>query len=132
VSAFARRITAGEAVTIYGDGSVQRDFTHVSDICRGLLAALEAPGVEGHAINLGHGQPLSIIQIVENLAEALGKQVRVEYRAARPEDLPVTHADLTKAREMLGYRPEVEFADGIREFAAWFLSAQRSGLIATK
>jgi UDP-glucuronate 4-epimerase len=122
MSIFSHALWTGRKIPLYGDGSIRRDFTHVRDICQGLLAALTAPGIEGEAINLGHDEPLEMRQAIASLAGALDREPEIEYLPGRAEDLPATHADLTKARRLLGYRPEVPFSEGVREFAAWFRS----------
>jgi UDP-glucuronate 4-epimerase len=120
---FATAIATAARVPLFGDGSARRDFTLVSDVCAGLLAALDAPGVCGQAINLGHGEPASIIELIQLLERELGRKAMIERRPAFPGDLPVTCADLAKARRLLGYQPRVSLAEGVREFVAWFRGA---------
>lgn len=120
IHVFATAITSGKPIPLYGDGSYQRDFTHVSDICTGLLSALAAPGVTGEAINLGHHEPVAIARLIELLETELGENATIERRPAFAGDMPVTCADLTKARSLLGYEPRVSLVEGIREFVAWF------------
>jgi UDP-glucuronate 4-epimerase len=123
MSIFTRAIDQGETLRLYGDGSVRRDFTHVTDICAGLLAALDADGVVGEIINLGHNEPVEMRQIIALLEDALERRAIVDRRPAREEDLPVTCADLTKARRLLGYAPKVPLADGIAEYIDWYRGA---------
>jgi UDP-glucuronate 4-epimerase len=118
--AFASAITSGRPLVLFGDGTFQRDFTHVSDVCAGLLAALSADGVVGQAINLGHHEPVAIGNLVRMLEDKLGRKATIEHRAACAGDMPVTCADLAKAERLLGYRPKMSLADGVREFVAWF------------
>ncbi len=117
---FTQKIVEGQPLPLYGDGSIRRDFTHVSDICTGLLAAISAENVAGQAINLGHDEPIEIRQLIELLAQAIGRPAQVEQRPQRPEDLPLTHADLNKARRLLSYSPTVPFEDGVKEYVDWF------------
>jgi UDP-glucuronate 4-epimerase len=117
---FAESIAAGRAVPLFGDGRMRRDFTHVSDICDGLLSALEAENVAGEAINLGHHEPVIVREMLSLLEDALGRKAVIDQRPALPVDMPVTCADLTKAERLLGYRPKVALADGVRDFVAWF------------
>ncbi len=119
--AFAAAIAAGRPVTLWGDGSIRRDFTHVSDVCDGILAALTAEGALGQAINLGHHQPASILELLDLLEKAIGRKAQIDQRLASPGDMPLTCADLTKARRLLGYAPRIALPDGVREFVAWFL-----------
>jgi UDP-glucuronate 4-epimerase len=118
---FAESIVSGRPVPLFGDGSVRRDFTHVSDICDGLLAALQAEHVVGEAINLGHHEPIAMRDLLAMLEQALGRKAIIDRRPAQASDMPVTCADLTKARRLLGYQPRVSLTDGIRDFVAWFL-----------
>jgi UDP-glucuronate 4-epimerase len=122
LSIFARAIHEDQEISLYGDGTIRRDFTHVSDICAGLLAALTAENVVGQEINLGHSSPIEMRELIERLEAAFGKQANVKRFAGRPEDLPITFADLTKAKQLLGYEPQVSFDDGIPEYVAWFKS----------
>ena len=120
---FAEAIFRGRPIPLLGESSQQRDFTHVSDVCDGLLAAMTAGGVVGEAINLGHDEPVAIRDLIALLESALGRPARIETRPGSPADLPVTCADLGKARRLLGYAPKVELADGVCEFAAWFVNS---------
>jgi UDP-glucuronate 4-epimerase len=122
---FAEAIVASSAVPLFGDGTMRRDFTHVSDICDGLLAALTADRLAGETINLGHHQPVSIRDLLTMLEGALGKRARIDERPESPADMPLTCADLSKAQRLLGYRPRVLLADGVREFAEWFCRQKR-------
>jgi UDP-glucuronate 4-epimerase len=122
LAVFTRAILEGTPLPLYGDGSVLRDFTHVSDICRGISAALTAPGVAGQCINLGHDQPIAIRRLIELIEEGAGVKAVIEHHPARAEDMPLTHADLAKARKLLGYQPRVAIEAGVREYVEWFRS----------
>jgi UDP-glucuronate 4-epimerase len=117
---FTRRILAGEPITIYGDGSSRRDFTHVSDVCAGLRTALTSIEALGRCINLGNSEPVTMVRLIELLQEASGVKARIIFERQRPEDLPVTFADLTIAKALLNYRPTVKFPTGVKEYLAWF------------
>jgi UDP-glucuronate 4-epimerase len=119
---FATAILTGQPLPLFGDGSIRRDFTHVSDICDGILAALSADGVTGQCINLGHSHPIEIRELIDLLARALGKRAIVDRRPPAPGDLPITYADLSKAAKLLNYAPRVPFADGVQEFADWYVA----------
>jgi UDP-glucuronate 4-epimerase len=120
LAVFTRSILDGTALPLFGDGSVQRDFTHVSDICRGIVAALTKEQVVGQAINLGHDSPIPIKKLIELIESAAGTKAQIEHRPPRTEDMPFTHADLAKARCLLGYEPRVAIEDGVREYVEWF------------
>jgi UDP-glucuronate 4-epimerase len=120
LAVFTRAILAGTPLPLFGDGSVLRDFTHVSDICRGVVSALSAPNIAGQSINLGHNEPIEIRRLIALIESAAGNKAVIEHRAERKEDMPVTCADLTKAGRLLGYKPTVSIEDGVREYVDWF------------
>lgn len=122
LSIFAEKILTGQEIPLYGDGSYRRDFTHVTDICAGLYAALTNTGLDGQSINLGHSEPIAIGKVIEMLETALDKKARIKLMPVRPEDLPITHANLERAKNLLDFRPKIAFADGIVEFAKWYAS----------
>jgi len=106
-------------VPLNGDGSVQRDFTYVGDVVDGVLAALRvAPQYD--VFNLGRGEPTSLLELLRIVEEVIGRKARIELHPAKQEDVPVTHADLTKARRVLGYEPQVGLHEGVRRFVAWY------------
>ena len=117
---FAKAILHGASLPLFGDGSIKRDFTHVSDICAGFIAAMDAPDAIGECINLGHSEPVEMLRLIELLEESLGKKANIDYRPARPEDLPITFAKLDKARRLLAYDPKVPLPAGVAEYGAWF------------
>jgi UDP-glucuronate 4-epimerase len=119
---FAKAIWEGRSFPLYGDGSIKRDFTHVSDICAGFIAALTAEDVAGQCINVGHSEPVEMRRLIELLEKSLGKKALIDRRPERPEDLPITFAKLDKAKRFLGYDPKVPLEQGIEEYAAWFRS----------
>ena len=122
LSIFAKAICQKRPIPLYGDGSVRRDFTHVSDICAGLMSALYADKVVGEAINLGHSDPIEIRSVIQMLEQSLNKTAIIDQRPPRPEDLPTTFASLDKAKRLLNYQPKVSVDDGFPEFCQWFLN----------
>ncbi len=119
LAAFAKRILTDQPITLYGDGSAQRDFTHVSDVCSGILTALTAPGIVGQAINLGHQEPVTVARLIALIEESTGKKAKIDQQPHRIEDMPLTCADLSKAKRLLGYSPQVSIEEGVREYVAW-------------
>jgi len=123
IHAFARRIAAGQPVTLYGDGTARRDYTYVADMVAGLLAAIdwtEGAPVGVRHFNLAGGEPVGLLDMVETLAAALGKAPQIEHAPPQPGDVRHTAADLTRSRAELGYAPATPFSEGIRRFAEWF------------
>jgi len=116
---FTAAVEVGRKLPLFGDGSVKRDFTHVSDICAGLISAMTAENALGEAINLGHSEPVAMKDIISMIEASLGKKANIDYLPERPEDLPITFAKLEKAKRILGYAPKVPIADGIQEFCDW-------------
>jgi len=117
---FAESIANGLPVPLYGDGSIRRDFTHVADICEGLLSALRVPAIAGETINLGHHEPVAIRDLIALLEGALGQKAIIDQREPFAGDMPVTCADLGKAQRLLGYQPKIALSEGVRDFVAWF------------
>jgi UDP-glucuronate 4-epimerase len=117
---FTSAIAMGKSLPLFGDGSIRRDFTHVSDICDGILAAMTADNVVGECINLGHSEPIEIRQLIAMLEKALGRKAKIEHRPPAQGDLPVTFADLSKATRLLNYQPKVPFEAGLNEYVDWF------------
>ena len=126
LAVFTRAVLEGTPLPLYGDGSVLRDFTHVSDICSGIALALTAENVAGQCINLGHDQPIPIKSLIELIEASAGRKAIIEHRAPRAEDMPLTHADLTKARRLLGYEPRIDIEAGVREYVDWYRETQLS------
>lgn len=117
---FTDAILHDRPLPLFGDGSIRRDFTHVSDICAGLLATLTAENVVGETLNLGHSEPVEIRTLIALLEEALQKKAQIDFQPEKPGEMPLTNADLTKAERLLGYRPQVPLCEGVREFVAWY------------
>jgi UDP-glucuronate 4-epimerase len=126
IHAFARRLVAGEVITLFGDGTQARDYTYADDIVAGVLAAVdwtaEAPvGME--LFNLGGNRAVPTRAMLDEIAAALGIEPRVQWAPMQPGDVQRTAADLTKSGAVLGYAPRTPFPEGIRRFAAWFRDA---------
>ena len=122
IHAFARRILAGETITLFGDGTQSRDYTYCDDIVAGILAAVDwtarAPvGLE--IFNLGGSEPVPLKTMVDILGKALGREPKIKWAPMQPGDVQHTVADLTKSETMLGYRPRTTFSEGLRRFALW-------------
>ncbi len=116
---FASAIRDGRPLPLFAGGRARRDFTYIDDIIDGTVAAWRSDRV-GTEVNLGNHRPVEIRRIVGLLEEALGKRAQVEELPAQLGEMPITCADITRAREWFGYEPKVPIEDGIRHFAAWF------------
>ncbi|HEY6403682.1 MAG TPA: GDP-mannose 4,6-dehydratase [Blastocatellia bacterium] len=117
---FARMIANRKPVTVYGDGSAERDFTYIDDILQGVMAAIEYSATPFEIINLGESQTVTVNRLIELLEDALGQKAIVERCPPQAGDMPLTHADITKARKLLSYRPTTPIETGIKKFAEWF------------
>lgn len=119
---FARRILAGQSITLFGDGTQARDYTYWSDIVEGLLAAIawtETAPSGFEVFNLGGARSLPLREMVDILSSTLGVDPIIEWAPMQPGDVRNTAADLTKSHASLGYSPQVPFEDGIRRFVDW-------------
>lgn len=118
INKFVRLIEAGEPVPFFGDGTTSRDYTFISDTVEGILAALDRP--DGYQVyNLGRSNPVSLTEMVETIERVVGKRANLHRLPDQPGDVRTTYADVSKARERLGYAPQVEFEEGIRRFVQW-------------
>jgi len=115
---FVRRIAEGEPIVVFGDGTQQRDFTYVDDIARGTVAGLRPFGYE--VINLGGDRPVRLEAIIDQIAQLVGREPVIEYHPAHPADVPATWAEVGKARELLGWSPEVSVEEGLRRSVQWY------------
>ncbi len=121
---FARLIAAGKPVPVFGDGSTARDYTHVTDTVEGVIACTQKEF--GYDIfNLGESQTVTLSQLIELLEKSLGTKAIVERQPPQPGDVPITFADITRARKHLGYSPKIKIAEGIPLFVEWFRQTAR-------
>ena len=120
---FARMMAAGEPIPFYGDGSTRRDYTFVDDITQGIEGgiayATAHPGCF-EIFNLGESETIPLSRLVEILGAAMGVEPRLRRLPEQPGDVDQTFADITRARTLLGYAPEVGIVEGIRRFVEWF------------
>jgi UDP-glucuronate 4-epimerase len=116
---FAHLIASGQEIPIFGDGSMQRDYTYIDDVTEALELALEYK-CAFEVFNLGNSRPIRLDYLVRVLEEAIGVKARVKHYPAQPGDMEITYADLSKSRQCLGYEPKVGFEEGIRRFVEWF------------
>lgn len=121
---FAQLIDAGRPIPVFGDGSTARDYTYVDDIVSGVLACTRREF--GFAVfNLGESQTVRLDELIALLETSLGKKAVLDRQPPQPGDVPVTFADISRARRELGYDPRTKIADGIPRFVEWFRSVRR-------
>lgn len=124
VAKFTRLIHDGKPIQVYGDGSAQRDFTYVGDIIEGLLKAVYTPS-RYEIVNLGGANTIEVNRLIELIEGALGKKAGIKYLPPVPGDVPITYADATKARELLGFTAAVRIDEGVERYVKWFLERER-------
>ena len=116
---FTRLITAGKPIPVFGDGSASRDFTFITDTVDGVIACTQREfGYE--IFNLGESQTVKLSRLIELLETALGKKAVIDRQPLQPGDVPITFADISKARAKLGYQPRIKVEQGIPLFVDWF------------
>src|SRR3954464_5359558 len=115
---FSRLMLAGKKLPFFGDGASRRDYTYVDDIVAGILAAIDRP-ITWDVVNLGGAHTTSLREMIALLEEALGIPAQLDLQPFQPGDMPLTSAEMTHAREVLGYAPSTSMREGLRNFAAW-------------
>src|SRR3954451_3353474 len=115
---FASRLLNGNAPAVFEDGLQSRDFVHVSDVADAVVAALEPGAGDGAALNVGSGEPVTVLEVASTLGRLLGKELEPEIRRSyRAGDIRHCFADISRARDELGYRPQTSFEEGMGELA---------------
>jgi UDP-glucuronate 4-epimerase len=117
---FVRMIDQGEEVTLFGDGTANRDYTYIDDIIAGFEAALKLQGETFDIFNLGVGKAVDLLYLIDLIEESLGKKARIKKLAPQPGDVPITLANISKAQAILGYQPKVSIEEGISIFVRWY------------
>jgi nucleoside-diphosphate-sugar epimerase len=120
ISLFATALLENRAPTIFGDGEQTRDFTYVANVVDGVIRACEAPGANGKVINVATGSRISLNRLFETMRGLIGANVKPEYGPSRAGDVQDSQADITRAKEILGYVPLVTFEEGLRRTVDWY------------
>ena len=126
---FAHILSDGGVIPMFGDGSSSRDYTYIDDIVTGVLGALDWAGRHGGAyeiFNLGNCRSVTLSDMIGTISEELGVEPRIEQLPMQPGDVMRTYADISRAKNMLGYRPNTEFRMGVQRFLKWFEGHQAS------
>jgi len=119
---FSRLIAEGRPIQMFGDGSARRDYTYIDDIIQGVRAAIDYDRSVYEVFNLGESQTTELSELISLLERNLDMRAVIDRRPTQPGDVPVTFADISKAKEMLGYNPTTKIAEGIPKFVEWFRS----------
>jgi UDP-glucuronate 4-epimerase len=116
---FAQLIERGKPIPVFGDGKTARDYTYVTDTLDGIMACTRKEfGFE--IFNLGESQTVELDYLISLIEKALGKKAIIDRQPAQPGDVPITYADISKARKILGYNPQIKIEQGIPNFIEWF------------
>ncbi|MEW6092458.1 MAG: NAD-dependent epimerase/dehydratase family protein, partial [Chloroflexota bacterium] len=120
---FTKWISEGEPVQLYGNGEQSRGFTYVDDIAHGTIAALQVPGYE--VFNLGGHEIITMNNLIAMLEELTGREARIKHLPPNPGELQTNQADVSKARQRLGWQPQVPLVEGVRRLVEWY-NAERA------
>lgn len=116
---FAKLISQDQPIDLYGDGESERDYTYIDDITTGIKSALNYSASQYEMINLGNNHPIKLSQLIALLEEVLKKKAIIRNLPDQPGDLPITFADINKAKKLLNYKPQVSISQGLKKFADW-------------
>jgi len=123
---FAKLISAGKPIPVFGDGTTRRDYTYIDDIIAGVRAAIDYHQSKYEVINLGESRTVELRELISLLEDALGHRAEIDWQPSQPGDVPQTFADITKARRLLGYNPQTQIEEGIKRFVEWFRDGTRT------
>jgi UDP-glucuronate 4-epimerase len=124
---FTRRIYAGQPIDQFGDGTTRRDYTYIDDIIQGTMAALKYDGPLFDIFNLGESETIQLKDLIAAIENALGKKAKINRLPEQPGDMPLTCADISRAKKLLGYNPTTRLSDGLPGFVDWFLGRKERG-----
>src|SRR2546429_6396090 len=122
---FTRRIYAGQPIEQFGDGTTRRDYTYIDDVIQGTMAALQYEGSLFDIFNLGESDTIQLKDLIAAIEKALGKKAKINQLPEQPGDMPLTCADISKARKLLCYKPTTRLSDGLPRFIEWFLRSAK-------
>src|SRR5207253_2819897 len=122
---FAKLISAGKPIPVFGDGTTRRDYTYIDDILAGVRAAIDYDTSNYEIINLGESRTVELRELISLLEQHLGRRAKIDRQPMQPGDVPQTYADITKARRLLDYNPQTQIEEGLHRFVEWF---RRQGL----
>ncbi|MBC8031973.1 MAG: GDP-mannose 4,6-dehydratase [Pyrinomonadaceae bacterium] len=127
---FAQLISEGKPIPVFGDGTTRRDYTFIDDIIAGVRASIDYVGDPAKSnyevINLGESRTVELRELISLLEKELDMPAVIDRKPLQPGDVPQTYADISKARELLGYNPQTQIEDGIKRFVGWFRGQRRA------
>ena len=122
---FTRKILAGQPIDQFGDGTTRRDYTYIDDIIQGVIASLKYDGAMWDIFNLGENETVQLKDLIEAIEAAVGRKAKINRLPEQAGDVPLTCADISKARRLLGYNPTTKLRDGLPKFVEWFRAQQQ-------
>jgi UDP-glucuronate 4-epimerase len=117
---FAKLISAGRPIPVFGDGTTRRDYTYIDDIIAGVRAAIDYDQSNYEVINLGESRTVELRELISLLEQALDRHAEIDRQPLQPGDVPQTFADISRAGRLLGYNPQTQLEEGIGKFIEWF------------
>jgi UDP-glucuronate 4-epimerase len=117
---FFKSIINDQPIPVYGDGSTRRDYTYIDDIVRGIIAAMSYDKSAFEIINLGNHKTVTLAELIAAIENVCGKKAIIDRQPEQPGDVPETYADITKAKNLLGYEPSTRLEEGLSLFYDWF------------
>lgn len=121
---FAVAMLKGKSIDQYGDGTTRRDYTYIDDIVSGMVAAVNYEATPYEIINLGENETTTLKRLIELLEKELNVSAKINLMPDQPGDVPVTYANINKAKRLLGYDPQTKIEEGIKKFVAWLKSSE--------
>lgn len=126
---FTDAILRGKTISVFNSGQMKRDFTYVDDIVRGTVAALDSAH-RSEIFNLGNHRPEEIMHLIHLLEKKLDKKARIELLPRQIEEVPITYADISKSKSILGFTPRISLDEGLDQFLSWYLEFYTSQTLA--
>ncbi len=127
---FARLLSEGKPIPVFGDGTTRRDYTYIDDILSGVRAAIDHvadySATDYEVFNLGESRTVELRELISLLEKELGVDAKIDQQPLQPGDVPQTYADISKARSLLGYNPQTQIEVGIQRFVEWFKNTNKS------
>ncbi len=117
---FLKSILNDQPIPVFGDGSSSRDYTYVDDVIKGVMGAMDYTASDFEIINIGNNRTITLKDLITAIEKVCGKKATIEHQPEQPGDVPRTCADISKARQLLGYNPSTELNTGLAEFYQWF------------
>jgi UDP-glucuronate 4-epimerase len=116
---FVQNLIEGKSIPMFGDGSTRRDYTYIDDIIDGVVRCVDRP-FPYEIFNLGESHTTSLAELIELVAKHVGKPAIIDRKPLQPGDVEITYADVSHARELLGYAPRFTMDEGIKRFVEWY------------